>query len=231
MMRGIDISDHQKDLNLSKASGIDFVFVKATGGCGYVNPSCDRHIQQAIAKKLKWGFFHFAGDGCGGSAEDECDFFISNTKGYQGKGIPVLDWEENQSVTWVNAFVRRYHDKTGVWPWIYANPWRFNQGGVEPNCARWIADYPNLYRPSFELVEGMDCSETDGLIAAWQFCSDGRLPFYNGDLDCDIAYLSKDAWDLYAGLSTKIESNVEKPTAKKSIIVENDKYKITVKEK
>ena len=230
MLYGIDISHYQKDIDLAKVK-VDFAIVKATGGCEYVNPTCDKHIQQAIKKKIKWGFYHFAGDNCGGSAENECDFFIANTKGYQGNGIPVLDWEETQSVAWVNTFVRRYHDKTGVWPWIYANPWRFNQGGVERKCARWIADYPNLYRPTFEQVKDMGCNETDGLIAAWQFCSDGRLSGYGNDLDLNIAYLTKDAWDKYVGLSAANNQIVEKPTEKQSIIVENDKYKVEIREK
>ena len=37
MLRGIDISSHQGDIDLSPLA-IDFVIIKATEGTGYINP-------------------------------------------------------------------------------------------------------------------------------------------------------------------------------------------------
>jgi GH25 family lysozyme M1 (1,4-beta-N-acetylmuramidase) len=193
MLNFIDISSWQGDIDLSPLP-IDAVIVKATEGTNYVNPRCDPKIQQAISLSLPYGFYHYAKDY---DPIAEADYFVDNCLGYFTYGIPVLDWEEGQSVDWVNSFVRRVHDRVGVWPWIYANPWRINQGGVEPNCGRWIADYPNLLHPGFEYNPDYE-GYVDGLMCAWQYCSDGRIAGYDGDLGLNHFYGDRDAWNSYA---------------------------------
>ena len=185
MLNIIDISSYQSSLNLvaAKSTPIQGVIIKATEGLSYVNPCCDTHFQQAKSCVLLRGFYHFASDG---NAEAEAQFFYDNCKNYFKEAIPVLDWEGNQTVDWVNRFVRKLHELSGVWCWIYANPWRFNQGGVEPNCARWVASYPKVSHPSFAQASGWDCPDADGNVVAWQFCSDGRVGGYGGDVDCSI---------------------------------------------
>lgn len=225
MLRGIDISSWQGDIDLSKLD-IDFVIIKATEAQNYVNPYCDPKVQQAKKLGLKWGFYHFAQSG---SATAEADYFIEHTSNYFGEGIPVLDWEVNQSVAWVNEFVKRIHDKMGVWPWIYANPWRFNQSGVEKNCARWIASYPSVTHPDLSYKTG-EVPRTDGLVACWQYASDGRISGYAGDLDLNHFYGDEKAWDLYAG--AEVGENKEPETSdKKTITVEDDEHKVIITEK
>ena len=206
MLNFIDIASYQADLNLAAVStSIQGVIVKATEGTSYVNPCCGTHYRQAVDAGLLRGFYHFAGSG---DPLDEAAFFYRNVRGYLHDGIPVLDWEGargdggrifGQSVDWVNRFVRRFHGLTGIWPWIYANPWRFDQGGVEPNCARWVAAYPGVAHPGFAQAASWDCPEADGNVVAWQFCSDGRLPGYSADLDCSVYYGDRESWLRYAG--------------------------------
>lgn len=225
----IDISSHQKDIDLSKVA-IDAVIVKATEGTSYVNPYCDPKIQQAIKLGLPFGFYHY---GRNNDSIAECDWLLKNTVGYRNKGIPVLDWEENQSVEWVNRFVRHYHEVTNIWPWIYGNPWRFNQGGVEANCARWIAQYPSMRHPNFGAVLG-NIPNTQGLVAAWQFASDGRISGYNANLDLDRFYGTREAWDKYANAasaSAPAPTPTPTPTPTNSSVLENDEYKVTVEKK
>ena len=193
----IDIASYQQGLDLRQAAAeIDGVVIKATEGTGYVNPCCDGHWSQAGEARLLRGFYHFAGDS---DPVAEADYFMEHTAGYFGQGVPVLDWEGNQGVAWVNSFVNRVHDVKGVWCWIYANPWRFNQGGVEPNCMRWVAAYPEVASPSFAQAEGWDAPEVDGLVGAWQFCSDGRLSYWGGNLDFDLFYGDAATWAAYCG--------------------------------
>lgn len=201
MLNFIDISSHQGDIDLSVLP-IDAVIIKATEATSYVNPYCDSKVQQAKQLDLPWGFYHFAQDG---SPEAEADYFIQNCEGYFGEGIPVLDWEVNQSVDWVNRFVARVHEVKGIWCVIYGNPWRFNQGGVEQNCGRWVASYPShLLYPNFDADEG-ECPDTDGLVCAWQFASDGRLNGYDGNLDLNRFYGDKGAWAAYAGAKVVLD--------------------------
>lgn len=234
MLNFIDISSHQADLNLAAVSNsIQGVIVKATEGTSYVNPYCDRHYRQAKGANLLRGFYHFAGSG---DPLAEAAFFYRNVLGYLHDGIPVLDWEVDQTVDWVNGFVRRFHGLTGIWPWIYANPWRFNQGGVEPNCARWVASYPEVAHPAFEQAASWECPGADGNVVAWQFCSDGRLPGYGFNLDCSVYYGDMESWLRYADSNSLCGGDVGSDGGNDGpdthpVTLENETYKITVERK
>lgn len=234
MLDFIDISSYQADLNLVAVSNsIQGVIVKATEGTSYVNAYCDRHYRQAENANLLRGFYHFAGSG---DPLAEAAFFYRNVLGYLHDGIPVLDWEGNQTVAWVNSFVRRFRNLTGIWPWIYANPWRFNQGGVERNCARWVASYPEVSHPTFAQAASWKCPDADGNVVAWQFCSDGRLSGYNANLDCSVYYGDRESWLRYAdseslggGIAGGDGGNGGAVASTETL--ENDNYKITIERK
>lgn len=224
MMRGIDISNWQSGTNIPFTS-VDFVICKATEGTGFVDAYCDGWVQSAKANGLSWGFYHFAGTG---NAISEADWFIGNCEGYFYEGVPVLDWEGAQSVQWANDFVRRVHDTTGVWPWIYARPEYFNQGGVEANCARWVAEWPNVTSPTFDMAQTWLPSETDGNVVAWQFCSDGYVAGC-GPLDCNLYYGDAASWALYAkGDRAQVPGENLPGTVH---VLEDSDYKVTIEEK
>lgn len=200
-MKFIDISNWQAGLNVAsvvKNGGLGAVIVKATEGVGFVDKSCDGFVQQCISNGIRFGFYHFARNN---DAAAEAEFFRKNTTGYEGKGIPVLDWEDGQSIAWVNKFVERYHELTGVWPWVYGNAWRFNQGTVNTNCGRWVAGYPSNGITDINYGLNNDCAYTvnNGMVCAWQFSSSVRISGYSGNLDGDVFYGDAAAWDKYAG--------------------------------
>lgn len=197
----IDISNWQRGIDVMSVvrnGGLTAVIVKATEGTGYVDPSCDGFVSTLRANGVRFGFYHFAGNG---DAVAEADFFRRNTTGYEKAGIPVLDWEGNQDVAWVNRFVERYHALTGVWPWVYGNAWRFNQGTVNTSCGRWIAGYPanGITDINYGLNNDMPYGVNNGLVCAWQFSSSVRIAGYGGNLDGDVFYGDAAAWDKYAG--------------------------------
>lgn len=229
MLNFIDTSNWQGGYNPA-LTGADAVIVKATEGAGFVDQYCDSIIQQAKAAGMPWGFYHFAGDG---DAVAEAVHFINNCSGYFGSGIPVLDWEGNQGVDWVNSFVDTVHEQTGVWPWIYANPWRFNQGGVNPNCARWVASYPDVASPTWSQAQGWDCPAADGNVVAWQFCSDGTVDGIAGNVDLDLFYGSKEQWEAYARSSSNRVDTIGpgSPGVDTQEMLENDTYKVTIERK
>lgn len=200
-MKFIDISNWQAGLNVAsvvKNGGLGAVIVKATEGVGFVDKSCDGFVQQCISNGIRFGFYHFARNN---DAAAEAEFFRKNTTGYEGEGIPVLDWEDGQSIAWVNKFVERYHELTGVWPWVYGNAWRFNQGTVNTNCGRWVAGYPSNGITDINYGLNNDCAYkvNNGLVCAWQFSSSVRISGYSGNLDGDVFYGDAAAWDKYAG--------------------------------
>ena len=223
-MKFIDISNWQAGLDVAtvvKNGSLGGVIVKATEGIGYVDKSCDKFIQQCIKNDILFGFYHFARSN---NAKAEAEFFRKNTTGYEGKGIPVLDWEDDQSVSWVNAFVERYHELTGIWPWIYANPWRFKQGKVNENCGRWVAGYPKngITDINYGIKNSLPSSYNVGLVCAWQFSSSVRISGYNGNLDGDVFYGDKEAWKKYAGSKGSSSSGSSSSTGSSSSSVAPD---------
>lgn len=229
MLNFIDTSNWQGGYSPA-LTGADAVVVKATEGTGFVDPFCDAIIQQAIAAGMPWGFYHFAGDG---DAASEAVHFINNCSNYFGTGIPVLDWEGNQDTEWVNKFVEIVREQTGVWPWIYANPWRFNQGSVNPNCARWVASYPDVASPTWSQAQGWDCPAADGNVVAWQFCSDGAVNGIAGNVDLDLFYGTKGQWKAYAqGSANRVDTiGPGCPGVDTQEVLENASYKVTIERK
>ena len=201
MLRFVDVSNWQRGMDLAavvRNGGLAGAIVKATEGVGYVDPACDGFVRQLREAGALFGFYHFARSN---DAAAEAEFFRESTRGYEGAGIPVLDWEADQSVAWVNRFVERYHELTGVWPWVYANPWRFNQGTVNENCGRWVAGYPSngITDINYGINNDMPYKVNNGLVCAWQFSSSVRIAGYGGNLDGDVFYGDKEAWMAYAG--------------------------------
>lgn len=197
----IDISNWQAGIdvvNVVRNGGLSAVVVKATEGVGFVDKSCDGFVSKLRANGIRFGFYHFARNN---SARAEAEFFRENTRGYEKAGIPILDWEAGQSIAWVNAFVERYHELTGVWPWVYGNAWRFNQGTVNTNCGRWVAGYPKngITNIDYGIHTDMPYKVNNGLVCGWQFSSSVRIAGYGGNLDGNVFYGDTAAWDKYAG--------------------------------
>lgn len=229
MMRFIDISDWQNGIDLERvADQLDAVVVKATENNYYVSECCDYWVQKLKKMGKPWGFYHFAGDK---APRTEAEFFVSNCENYFGSGIPILDWEGEQSIDWVNEFVQRVHDLTSVWCWVYGNPWRFAQGKLNENCAIWIASYPDVASPSFENAESWQCPGANGNVVAWQFCSDGKLDGYDGNLDLDLFYGDVKAWSAYAKGDRKAAVPIQPAPPKNETVFENGEMKVTIEVK
>ena len=198
MLRGIDISNWQAGLILSTLD-IDFCIAKATEGNYFVDYCCDGFIRGAKALGLKWGFYHFANDN---DPIVECDYFLANTKGYDGEGIPVLDyevWGQNADVSWCEKFLMHYHDMRDVYPLLYisaAHCADFRGSWIPEKCGLWVAGYPHDAR-TWVNPDSMPYDIAPWKFAAlWQFTS--GLVLENKPLDGDFAYMDEKAWDKYA---------------------------------
>lgn len=232
MLRGIDVNNHKmreglKDLKPLMKSA-QFCICKATGGVSFVDSSCDYYVQQLREMGKPWGFYHFANDnGDRSTAEEEARFFVENCENYFGEGIPILDWEKDGvSTSWANAFLRKVHDLTDVWPWVYSWPWQINGAGIEENCGRWIANYPNVSHPGLD-YKLPDMPETEGTVCAWQYASDGRVSGFSGNLDLNVFYGDVDAWNAYA----RGELETSEDEGKEVDVLENERYTVTIQRK
>nr|WP_296266855.1 GH25 family lysozyme [uncultured Merdimonas sp.] len=206
-LNGIDISSWQKGINLSKVP-CDFVIIKATEGLTYVNPDCDRAFQQGLRLGKKLGVYHFAGKN-GASAEAE--YFVNNIKGYIKKAVLALDWEGSgvsRGPAWAKEWLDKVYQLTGVKPLIYMNNSTVNgydwSAVVNGDYGLWNAGYyagdtVMGYNPDAPLIGGTGAWK---FAALYQYTSSGRLSGYSGDLDLDVFYGDRAAWDAYAGGSS-----------------------------
>ena len=240
MLTFIDVSNHQgrEGMDLSSVlPSVDGVICKATEGTGFVDKYCDGFVQACRRAGKLWGFYHFNGLD---SAKSEAAYFLNNTVNYFGEGIPILDWEYIvldggdtylQPVSWVNEFVRVIHDQTGIWPWIYGNPWCFEQGDVEQNCGRWAAHYFSDNIRTFAQAEAHERPKVNGLMCAWQFTPCGRLEGYSGNLDLDLFFGDEDAWHRYAAGDAAGNSDSGNGSSLGVSTLENENYKVTIERK
>lgn len=230
-LRGIDIASHQRGLN-TRTIPADFVIVKATGGTGYLNDTCDGFYQGAKASGKLRGVYHYAHEGNRlTNAVAEADFFLKNIQGYVGDGIIVLDYEEaingrdaqgNQlwsqaDVTWCKTFLDHVYNKTGIRALIYMSKSvcrALNWSSVATNHGLWVAQYAN-YTPTGYQDDPWTDSSGYGAWAApamFQYTSTGRLAGWSGNLDLNVFYGDTAAWNKYANKTSQDEKPTPTPT-------------------
>ncbi len=216
MLKGIDISHHQKTIDLSKIE-TDFVICKATEGNGYTDECCDKFYQQAKKLGKKLGVYHFARPDLGNTPEAEADWFIKETKGYHKEAILILDWEPSggqlSNVAWAKAWLDRVYSKTGIKPIIYmsASPMKSYDWSsvVKADYGLWVANYGSNNGTAQESVFNKYPLKHWSFYALWQYTSKGRLDGYNGNLDMNVFNGDESAWDKYAlNTSTPTNENV-----------------------
>lgn len=221
-LKGIDISSWQSGINLVNVPA-DFVIIKATQGTWMVDETCDGFYQQCKATGKKRGVYHYAE---GGDPIAEADFFVNNCLGYVGDAIFVLDWERTDNPTfgsgrdkaWCKQWLDRVYERTGTKPLLYFSASCYDWFSGIGDYGFWVAQYADMDPTGYQDIpwnEGAyDC-------AIRQYSSRGDLPGYNGDLDLDKAYMTLEAWDLYANPSGKkntLDANVKpKSDTSKSI--------------
>lgn len=201
-LRGIDIASYQAGIDLSVVP-CDFVIVKATEGVNYVNPDCDRAVQQCIKHGKYWGTYHYVN---GSGAVAEADYYVDNIKGYLGRGILCIDWEGGSNRAWGNysyldALVARVIERTGIKPLIYVQASAYAPTAAvaqRHDCGLWIAQYADMNATGYQ-----DTPWNEGAYncAIRQYSSAGRLNGWNGNLDLDKFYGDAAAWRKYAGAS------------------------------
>ena len=211
-MNGIDIASYQSGIDLTVVP-CDFVIIKATQGTGYINPDCDRAYQQAKrAGKLR-GTYHYVG---GGNAVAEADYYINNIKGYLKDGLLAIDWEAEQNSAWGNEayleqLVRRVIERTGIKPLIYSMASRYAQVAAVAkrlDCGLWIAEYADMNPTGYQAHPWREGAYA---CAIRQYASTGRLNGWGGNLDLNIAYMTREQWAKYVNPGGKPAAAPSKP--------------------
>ena len=228
-LNGIDVASYQSDMNVGEVAG-DFALVKATEGVDYTNPAFSRHAKQTLSAGKKLGVYHFIRSDS--DIKQQANYFLTTVKPYIGKAMLVLDFENTTGSTIQNQagvglakqWLDYVYQQTGVRPVLYTGVSCENSldwsSVVKANYGLWIAQYNN-----YNVVNGYQPRDLYGSLKHWktavmfQYTSTGQLPGWNGNLDFDVFYGDKSAWDKYAK-ATKMVTNksiVQKTTTKDGV--------------
>ena len=214
-MNGIDISSYQTGIDLGKVP-CDFAIVKATEGTGYVNPACNSQWNSAKGAGKLLGLYHYV---TGGNATAEANFFIDSIKNYVGSAILCIDWESGGNSAWGNMgylkqLCQQVINRTGVRPLIYVQASEYAPVSAvarDLNCGMWVAQYASMEPTGYQQHPWNEGSYS---CVIRQYTSTGRLPGWGGNLDLNLAYMDKSAWQKYAAPSGKAPAPAPAPKPK-----------------
>lgn len=216
-MSAMDVSSHQTGIDV-QAADTDIVIAKATQGTSYVNPDCDRVVQDALRLGKATGVYHFADTS--GSPQAEADFFVSQTRGYIGKGVmPILDWEPSQPwrTDWAKAWLDRVQAAYGTKPMIYMQ--LSTENGYDwssvsrSDYGLWLAGgwYYNKVFTKDQAPQPYWHLRNWNSAAMWQYTSNGRVYAWPYGVDLSEFYGNMDAWNRYA--KSHVTAPVSPPAA------------------
>lgn len=185
----IDVSKWQGKIDWYKVNNtVQEVYIKATEGIGFIDPSCKENASAAAEAGLKIGYYHFASLNDKEEIQDaklEAQYFVKILKTLPTPSLPVvLDIEENKAkltpdevLNWIRAFFMElealgFHDYMlySYTPFLNTNlPKNHGFGGVK----LWLAAYTETPKlpsgwPGYYL---------------WQYSSEGKIEGIKGNVD------------------------------------------------
>jgi lysozyme len=207
-IHGIDVSKWNGDINWAKAraSGISFVFIKATEGKDNVDNKFNQNWRGAAAAGLPYAPYHFYYF-CS-SADEQANWFIRNVPKQAVALPPVLDVEWNgesktcryrpskiTAIAELKRFMDRLEAYYGKRPIIYTSV-DFHRDilvGEFKDHHFWlrsVANHPaNVY--------------TDRRWAFWQYTSTGIVPGVDGECDINVFAGSNANWKNWVAAVSK----------------------------
>lgn len=213
MMFGIDLSQWQNGINLSKIDGLDFAIVKATEGVSFTDPSFHNHILQLTELGKEIGVYHFARPDNHNTVEaiqKEADFFVKTvrSKNLIGRSILVLDWEVNPiaRVDLAEAWLKHVKELTGITPFIYAN-----QSTATKYLAKlikkyplWLAYWPDedtmKFPPTEQWLKNYEPYYVQNVGVPWTIwqCTDvGKVPGWDSHVDISYTPMTEEDWRAF----------------------------------
>lgn len=199
-MNGIDVSHNNGLINWElikqNKTKIDFVFIKATEGVGYIDSSLKYNAENAVKNGFKIGYYHFATLNrldVVQDATDEANAFLNSIKDLPKNDLPlVLDIERNTKgiiitkdkfLVWINTFFqvlnqagKEYALYSGKYYLDVNLPDKHNLGGVK----LWLAQYT------------IDVTLPKGWADywVWQYNSNGTINGIKGNVDVNKTKLN-----------------------------------------
>ena len=209
LLNGIDIASHQAGIDVANVSA-DLVFIKATQGTWYKNQLPSKGYDYAawgnktLASGRLLGFYHYAE---GGDPIKEAEYFYNAVKAYKGRAAVALDWEGQDNklfdtgfdVQWCKRFLDRIAELMEAKPLIYmskSTTRMYDWSSVATSYPLWVAQYASNNTTGYQSNPWTDSYS----FGAWakplifQYSATGRVNGYEGDLDLDLFYGSRNSW-------------------------------------
>lgn len=204
-LKGIDIShwDGTIDFSAVKRDGIDFVYIKSTGGDDFVDPMFLTNVQSAKNAGIAIGAYHYAKPTAPfnpGEPYRQAQFFIETMSRHMpdfGDLMPVLDLEEPASqgilspdelVSWAWVFVDHVKEQTNRQVMLYTGTWFVQQnndfGYKLSDLPLWIAEYEK-----YGSTQPTDCGGWNHWLL-WQYSEDGTVEGVPGNVDLNVGSVS-----------------------------------------
>ena len=194
---GIDASHWQGTINWTQVAGAGktFVFLKATEGSTYADPTYVGNHSGARAAGIKVGAYHFARpDATPGDAVAEARWFLSKVSFASDDLRPVLDIEVNGGLSvaalqgWVRDWLDEVYVQTGRRATIYtsASFWSSSMGNTQSIA---LAGYTTLWIANWGVSSpSVPANNWAGYgWSFWQYSSTGSVSGINGNVDLDRA--------------------------------------------
>lgn len=202
-LHGIDVSSWQAGLDCGSVQA-DFVIVKVSEGTGYTYGGFRQCADAALRNGKKLGLYHFTYNTS--SPQAEASFFWRYAAPYRGRAMMILDNETNDSPAWALNWLNAVQHMSGVKPVLYESAGMLGpqwSSVAAADYGLWIAGYWHGYTPMW----GYQPYPLPYSTSPWsnavmfQYSSSGHLPGWGGNLDFNVFYGGRSAWDAYAGAS------------------------------
>ena len=185
MKKGIDVSQWQGTIDWQQVHpNVDFVFLKATEGPGFVDPSFQRNRAECNRLGIPWGPYHFAQIGSDPNSQAA---HLWRTAG-PSPLPPVLDLEptsvpsRDACADWALTFQATLERAAGRIPTLYTGAYvQFTRRPSFTRYPLWLAAYT---------PQPIDCPPWP-TWSVWQYGSTGRVPGIAGNVDMNQG---KDDW-------------------------------------
>lgn len=193
---GIDVSNHQGDVDWTSVagSGVTFAYAKATEGLDFVDPYFATNDTGARAKGIHFGGYTYGRPDQGAPAL-QADRLVATAYVSNARRLPpMLDIEwpwfggddcygltPTQMVDWITAFVERVRFRTGQRPVIYTNPYWW--GPCTGNSTA-FSSYP-LFVAAYGSTAPTVLPSGWTRWTIWQYTATGTVGGVNGSVDRD----------------------------------------------
>ena len=202
-VRGVDVSAYQGEIDWQKLSGedIQFAYIKATEGSGYVDDKFAQNYENAQKTGLRIGAYHFFS--YDSSGETQAENFINTVPKSDDMLPPVIDVEfygdkkenlpdKDKTQKELDTLIAKLEEYYGKTPIIYATEksYKLYIADKYDRCDIWIR---NVYMKP-KLSDGREWT-------FWQYTNKEQLSGYSGDekyIDMNVFNGSESDFESYS---------------------------------